>query len=114
MDYQKELKKVEEGGNFWSPKPGQFKVKSLTEIEITDPFVKKHEDKEDEVTEQFKLTINVGGEEKTWTFGKGKTPASTYGQLIGLATKRNNTLKDVEFSVVVTNDGVKNNYTIVE
>ena len=89
-------------------------MKSLTEIEPTDPFIRKHEDKEDEVTPQFKLTIVIDGEEKLWTFGKGATPASTYGQLIGLATKRNNTLKDVEFSIVVTNDGTKNNFTIVE
>ncbi len=114
MDYQSEQKRLEEGGNYWKPKPGQFKVKSLTELEEAEPYVRKHGDKEDEVSEQSKIQILVGGEEKTWTFGKGATPASAYGQLVGLATKKNNTLVNVEFSVVVTSDGTKNNYTVVE
>ena len=118
MNYQEELKRLQEGGSFWKPKVGQFKVKALIELEVTDPFIKKtKDDKGNDVTEshdQFKLKILIGDEEKTWTFGKGLTPASTYGQLVELATKKNNTLKDVEFSVVVTNDGTKNTYTIVE
>jgi len=112
MDYQQELKKLEEGGNYWSPKPGQFKVKSLTEIEDSDPYIKKVEGKPDEEHPQAKITIVVDGEEKTWTFGKGATPASTYGQLVELAAKKN-TLKDIEFTVIVKSDGIKNNYTIV-
>ena len=113
MDYQQELKRLEEGGNYWAPKPGQFKVKSLTEIEETEPFIKQKSDGTNESHEQFKLKIIVNEEEKTWTFGKGATPASTYGQLVELATKKNNVLKDVEFTVIVKSDGTKNNYTIV-
>ena len=113
MDYQEELKKIQEGGNYWKPKSGQFKVKALSELEDADPFVKKREGQEDEVHPQSKIEISVAGEKKTWTFGKGKTPASTYGQLVELATKHANQLKDVEFSVVVKNDGTKNDYTIV-
>lgn len=113
MNYQEELKKLQESGNYWKPKAGQFKVKALTELEEADPFVRKHEDKEDEVSPQAKIQILVDGDEKTWTFGIGKTPASTYGQLIELATKHANQLKDVEFSVVVKFDGTKNDYTIV-
>jgi len=113
MDYQEELKKIQEGGDYWKAKAGQFKVKALSELEEADPFVKQRKGEEDEVHPQAKIRLLVAGEEKTWTFGKGKTPASTYGQLIELATKHANQLKDVEFSVVVTNDGTKNNYTIV-
>lgn len=117
MDYQAEQKRLQEGGNFWKPKPNQYKVKALTELEDTDDFVKKKkDDKGNEIEErmpQAKVKILVGDEEKTWTFGKGKTPASTYGQLINFAAKNNNTLKDKEFSVVVKNDGTKNDYTIV-
>ena len=113
MDYQSELKKLQESGNYWKPKVGQFKVKALTELEDADPYVRKKEGEEDEVNPQSKITISVDGEEKIWTFGQGKTPASTYGQLIELATKHTNQLKDVEFSVVVKNDGTKNDYTIV-
>ena len=113
MDYQSEFKRLQEGGNFWKPKVGQFKVKALTELEEADPFTRKVEGKEDEVSPQAKMKISVNGEEKTWTFGKGKTPASTYGQMVELATKHGNKLTGVEFSVVVKSDGTKNDYTIV-
>ena len=113
MDYQEELKKLQESGNYWKPKVGQFKVKALTELEDADPFIRKHEGQPDEVNPQSQIKIEIGGEEKIWTFGIGKTPASTYGQLIELATKHANQLKDVEFSVVVKSDGTKNDYTIV-
>lgn len=114
MEYQNELKKLQEGSNYWSPKPGQFKVKSLTELEDTDPYIKQLGEGKTETHEQKKIQIVVDGEEKVWTFGVGKTPASTYGQLVELATKKNNTLKDVEFTVIVKSDGTKNDYTIVE
>jgi len=113
MDYQNELKAIHEGGNYWKPKPGQFKVKALTELEPAEPFVRKHEDGTQETSEQIKIKILVGQEEKIWTFGKGKTPASTYGQLVELAVKNNNTLANLDFTVVVKSDGTKNDYTIV-
>jgi len=116
MDYQNELKRLQEGGNYWKPKAGQFKVKSLTELEETDPYIRKFTidgKEQEEKSEQFKIKILVGGEEKDWTFGKGKTPVSTYGQLVELATKHANQLTGVEFSVVVKSDGTKNDYTIV-
>ena len=113
MNYQDELKRLQEGGNYWKPKVGQFKVKALSELEEAEPFIKKRDGQPDEVSAQAKLKINVEGEEKVWTFGKGKTPASTYGQIIDLATKHANQLINVEFSVVVKSDGTKNDYTIV-
>jgi len=113
MDYQEELKRIQEGGNYWKPKAGQFKVKALSELEEAEPFVKQREGQEDEVHPQAKINLLIGGEEKVWTFGKGKTPASTFGQLIELASKNANKLTGVEFTVVVKNDGTKNDYTIV-
>ena len=117
MEYQDELKKLQEGGNFWKPKVGQYKLKALTELEEAEPFVRKTKDADgkevEESTPQFKVKVLVDGEEKMWTFGKGKTPASTYGQLVELAAKHANQLTDVEFSVVVKSDGTKNDYTIV-
>ena len=114
MDYQDELKRLQEGGNYWKPKPGQYKVKALTELEEAEPFVKTKPDGTKESNPQFKLKILVNGvEEKTWTFGKGATLASTHGQIIQFATKHNNSLINLEFSVVVKSDGTKNDYTIV-
>jgi len=113
MDYQSELKRLQEGSNYWKPKVGQFKVKSLTELEPSEPYIQRRSDGTEEKHDQYKLKISVGGEEKVWTFGKGATPASTYGQLVQLATAKDNTLKDVEFTVVVKSDGTKNDYTII-
>jgi len=117
MDYQKELKRLQEGSDYWKPKVGQFKVKALTELEEAEDFVRKTKDKSgnevEEKSPQAKIKILVNGEQKLWTFGVGKTPASSYGQIVELATKHNNKLTDVEFSVVVKSDGTKNDYTIV-
>lgn len=113
MDYQSELKKLNEGSSYWKPKVGQFKVKALSELEETNPYIQKKSDGTEETHPQIKITILVEGEEKIWTFGKGKTPASTYGQLVDLATKHGNQLNGVEFKVVVKSDGTKNDYTIV-
>jgi len=116
MEYQNELKRLQEGSDYWKPKPGQYKVKALTELEVADPYVKKvtvDGKEQEEKTEQFKIKILVADEEKVWTFGKGKTPASTYGQLVELATKHGDQLTGVEFSVVIKSDGTKNDYIIV-
>ena len=113
MNYEQEFKRLQEGGNYWKPKVGQFKVKALSELEDTEPYIKKREGQADEVNPQSKVKISVNGEEKLWTFGKGATLASTYGQLVDLAMKRNGKLIDTEFTVAVKNDGKKNDYTIV-
>ena len=113
MDYQKELKRLQEGGNYWKPKSGQFKVKALSELEETDPYIKTKEDGSKESNPQAKLKILVDAEEKTWTFGMGATLASTYGQLVNLASNKGNKITGVEFNVVVKFDGKKNDYTIV-
>jgi len=118
MDYQQELKRLQEGSNYWKPKVGKFKVKALTELEEATPFEKTIKDEQGnpkkEVHPQAKIKILVDGEEKTWTFGIGSTPASTYGQLVDLATKKGNQLTNAEFTVVVKSDGTKNDYTIIQ
>jgi len=113
MDYQNELKRLQEGGSYWKPKPGQFKVKALSELEEAEPFIKNAGTEKEESHPQYKLKISVDGEEKTWTFGKGQTLASTHGQLVNLATNNNDKLTDVEFTVAVKSDGTKNDYTII-
>ena len=113
IDYQSELKRLQEGGNYWKPKVGQFKVKALTEIEEAEPYVRNKGTDKEEINPQFKLKVLVDGEEKIWTFGKGQTLASTHGQLVNLATQNGNILLNVEFNVVVKSDGTKNDYTIV-
>jgi len=113
MDYQNELKRLQEGGNYWKAKAGQFKVKALSEIEDTEPYVKNKGKPDEESHEQYKVKILIGGEEKVWTFGKGGTMASTQAQLVNLAVQKGGKLTDVEFKVIVKSDGTKNDYTIV-
>jgi len=109
IDYQQEQQKLEnfkpeEGSLFWKPTAGQYKVKTLSELEDAEPY-------EDKPQSKIKLLIN--GEEKTWTFAIGKSSASTYGQWVKKATENQNSLNGKEFTVVVINDGKKNSYTIV-
>lgn len=115
MDYQKEFKRLQEGSSYWKPKSGQFRVKALSEIEETTPYEKKDQDgKIIESNPQRKITIEVDGEKRVWTFGEGQTIASTNGQLVELAIKKHNgTLLGKEFTVAIKNDGRKNDYTIV-
>jgi len=109
INYETEQKRLEnfkpeDASLFWKPGAGQHKVKALTELEEADPY----EDKP-----QAKVRLLIGKEEKIWTFAIGKSPASCYGQLVQLASRNNNILKDKEFTVVVVFDGSKNSYTIV-
>lgn len=115
MDYQNELKRLQEGGSYWKPakKNAQFKVKAISELEPSEPYEQERSDGTVESKEQFQLKIQVDGADKIWTFSKGFTPASTYGQLVNLAINKGNTLKGVEFTVIVKSDGKKNDYTIV-
>lgn len=96
--------KPEDASIFWKATPGQHKVKALSELEEATPY----EDKP-----QAKIKLLIDGEEKTWTFAVGKSQASTYGQLVKLASQMKGTLKNLEFTVVVVTDGNKNSYTIV-
>ena len=118
VNYLEEVKKLEEyePGDFWTPEAGQYKVKALGELYDVDPWKEERKEGEKIIIEEkprVAIEIEIEGKEKIWTMGKGKTPASSYGQICKLATTKNNTLKDIEFQVVVTNDGKKNSYTIV-
>ena len=114
INYEEEQKKLDnfkpgEGVDFWKPKAGQHKVKALSELEDTEPFIEEGK----EPKPQVKIALKVGEEEKVWTMAKGVSLASSYGQLVKLATGNGNILKDLEFTIVVVNDGKKNTYTIV-
>jgi len=114
INYNEEVKRLDafkpdEQSDFWKPKAGQYKVKSLTELENAEPY--KEEGKPDKP--QMKIDLLIEDKKLTWTMGIGKSPASSYGQLCKLAVLRNGVLANQEFTVVVTNDGKKNTYTIV-
>ena len=112
INYTDELKRLEsyvaDDSGYWSPEAGQHSVKSLGEIEPADPF-------EDDVEKKprAKLSIEVNGEKLLWGMGVGKTKASTYGQLINLASIKDGKLTDVQFTVVVTGEDRNKRFTIV-
>jgi len=114
MDYQNELKRLEEneasiGSDYWKPEAGQHKVKALSELEDADPY--EEDGKEPQLRKQ--ITLIESGKEYTWNMPFGKTKASTYGQLCNLASYKNNTLINVEFTVVVVGSGQNKRFTIV-
>jgi hypothetical protein len=115
INYSEEVKRLDSFvpgsmSKFWKAKPGQYKVKALTDLEEADPFVEEGK----EPKPQMKVDMLIGDDKYTWTFSKGVSPASTYGQLCKLAIQFGGSLKDKEFLVVVTSDNKKNTYTIVK
>ena len=110
----------ESSSDYWKPNPGQFRVKSITEIEEAKPFQKK--DSTGKIIEeqpQRQIKFLLGDKQYTWTFGLGKSSASTYGQLVKLAKDLGGSLKDKEFMIVVVatkgKEGKdKHSYTIVK
>ena len=119
INYETELKRLDafvpgENSQFWKPKAGQYRVKALTELEETTPFIPKGDHKPEDEKPQAKIDLLIGEERVTWTIGKASSPASAYGQLCRLATAYGNKLLNIEFMIVVTNDKKKNTYTIVK
>lgn len=114
INYEEEAKKLEafepgDSSMYWKPVPGKHKVNAMSELEDAEPFIEEGK----EPNPQVKIKLKVGDEEKTWTMGKGKSPASSYGQLVALAKENNNSLVGKQFTIVVISDGNKNKYTIV-
>ena len=112
IDYNKEAERLEayvpsEQSDFWKPKPGQYKVKALSEIEESKPFKDKPEQP------RAKIKLLVDDKHVEWTFSVGKSNASTYGQLVKLAKVKGGKLTGAEFIVVVTGVGQNVRYTIV-
>jgi len=115
VNYNEEVKRLdaykpEDSQDFWKPKSGQYKVKALSELEDAEPYVEDNK----EPKPQVKVRLLIEDRQVTWTMGIGKSPASSYGQLCKLAVSSNGKLTDLEFMIVVTNDGTKNTYTIVK
>lgn len=118
VNYTEEVKRLDafvpgEQSLYWKPKPGQYRVRALSELEETHPFVPKGEHKPEDEKAQVKIDLLIGEERVSWTMGKAVSPASAYGQLCKLGAEKGK-LKDLDFMIVVTNDKKKNTYTIVK
>jgi hypothetical protein len=111
INYAEEAKKLEERENlpdFWKPVPGQHHIIILSEME---PFT--FTDKEGVEQKRAAILIEENNIKYKWTMGYGETRASSYGQLIDIATKNNNILFGKKVVVVVKSDGKKNDYTLL-
>lgn len=112
IDYTIENSRLENftpTGEFWKPEPGQHTVIALGELIDAEPYM----DEKEGAKPQAQIDVEVDGQKRLWKVPVGKTQASAYGQLIKLATQNKNSLLGVRFTLVVKNDGNKNDYTIV-
>lgn len=111
IDYAAEHKKIQEfSGDYWKPKAGQYRVIANSEVVDSEPFI---DEKKKEPQARVQLKILIDKKEYLWNFPKGKTPASTYGQLIKLATLKGYKLTGTEFTIVVVGEGQNIRFTIV-
>lgn len=111
IDYNEEQKKLDNfTGDYWKPKAGQYKIKAISEVEDSEPFI---DDEKHTEQPRAQLRIQVNDKEFLWNFPRGKTPASTFGQLIRLAGTKGNKLIGSEFVVVVVGEGQNIRFTIV-
>lgn len=113
MNYQDELKRLTDqetlgSSEYWKPEAGQHRAKALGELEDAEPY--EEEGKEPQLRKQIKLLVN--GRESMWSMPFGKTPASTYGQLVKLGSFKGQ-LTGVEFTIVVVGSGQSKRFTIV-
>lgn len=113
MDYKKNVEGLKQKRETFKPTVGTYKVSILSEPE-EDKFI-NHDD--GKVVEQMKLEVKVmsrlGVKECYWYVSKGITIASLWGQLNRLGSEKGK-LKDQTLTLLVKNDGTKNNYTILE
>lgn len=114
INYQSELEKIE---NFksqqkplWKPLPGENELVLNSEIGRRTYTDKKSGEEE----ERAVIEVQVGAETKTWMMGFGQTKTSAYGQLIAIAAKNGNSLAGLKVLVVVKNNGLRNDYTIIQ
>lgn len=112
LNYEMETKKLEKGSDWFKPEAGQYKIKILEigqEYEAT--FEEKDGTKKAVQKRLFKIEAN--GKPFSWGITLAKTTASLYGQLI-TAGKNLGKLEGNTVTLLVKNNGRKNDYTILE
>ena len=113
IDYFNEKEKLDNfSSDFMKFETGQYKLVCLSEIETYEFRDKNKPDSPAET--RYKVLVEHNGEQKQWTFGFGRTPASTYGQLVNIACENKGVLTGVPVLVIVKSDGKKNDYAILD
>ena len=112
-DYHGRMSRVQdsaEKGEWFKPTPGKHKVKFLSE---GTPYEVEWEG---ETIPKLRFDVEVKGKKFSWGITEGKTTASTYGQLMLIATKMEpiNKMEGKEITLLAVSDGTKNTYTVLE
>ena len=110
FDYKTEMDKINAGGEWFRPGPGQYSLKILTEPEITDPFI---DAKQERNVERIRFKVEYQNKAYDWCVCKAKTKTSLYGQLMLLGLDKTK-LEGAKITLVVNSDGQKKIYTILE
>lgn len=112
---EEELKefKDREKLDWFSPSAGTYKGKFLSELsEPYEVVFKKSGSEEKRMNVNVEIEVS-GGHKMIWSASVGRTKASLYGQLVVLGLHWGS-LKGHGFTLLVKNDGTKNDYTLLE
>ncbi|MBN1682820.1 hypothetical protein JW865_04635 [Candidatus Bathyarchaeota archaeon] len=111
MDLKQEYEKIEEHikVEWFKAKIGKYQIVIIGEPE-EDVYVSDDEKQ----IEQVVFTIEILKKRYKWSVSKGLTFASLYGQIIALSKQNNYKTNGLSFTLLVKNDGYKNDYTILE
>jgi hypothetical protein len=114
INYVEEAKGLRKNFEYFKPKQGSYKVTFLTEPE-GDSFIDKETREAVLIMKTQVSVIDNRNETKeyNWSVFKNDSDASLYGQLMKLGVKKGKLL-GVTFTLLVHNDGKKNNYMVPE
>ena len=112
-DYNGRMTRLEESQerkDWFRATPGKHTIKFLSD---GTPFTQEWDGKE---VNKLRFDVEVKGKEYSLSVTEGKTLASFYGQLMIIATKAEptNTLVNKTVNLLVTSDGQKNIFTVIE
>lgn len=112
MDLKQEYEKIEEHVKveWFKAKAGKYQIVIIGEPE-EDNYTDETSGK---ITEQAVLDIEINKAKYKWSISKGITFASLFGQIMALAKNNDYKTNGLSITLLVKNDGFKNDYTILE
>lgn len=114
LNYQQRFENLEEPTEFeklewFDPKVGQYEITFLSEAV---PFIVKRDNKQ---INKIRIEIETNNKKMMWGVTEGRTKASLYGQIMAIAmTPPSNQLKGKKIRLLVKDNGIKRDYTIIE
>ena len=112
MNLEEEYNKIKEHikVEWFKPTIGKYEV-----VIIGEPTPEEYINESDgKVTQQIVLDVEINKKRRKWSISKGLTFASLFGQIMALAKYNNYSTNGLKLTLLVKNDGYKNDYTILE